>query len=412
MKRIFVSSTFRDLEAHRKAVREIIRQLGAVDIAMENFGARDERPKEECLRIIREESDIFIGIYAHRYGYTVPGDERSITEEEYWEAVKVDLPVLVYFLDETYPWQEELKSQGRDAQKLAALKQLLGERYIRALFTTPDSLAAKVAADLGREFSGEQAELVLRGLIHQPSTEWVSPITRNPHAYKVVAFDLDGTLLRGVDFSFSWEAVWQGLGFAKKVQNDLRREYRERVAEEDTRENRVRAYQNWCERAVGYYKTRGLTRARLREITEAHWLTHNCREALSRLRQEGVVIAFISGGLDTFLEDLFPDYRDYADFVFVNQLTFSPDGKLDGVIASAYDFEGKAEALALVCQRVGCVAQEEAVFIGDHFNDEAIMLSVAKAIAYPPQDEIISGVSHAEVTEDDLNAILPYILGD
>ena len=66
-KRVFVSSTFVDLQIHRKAVLDVIRQLGAIDVSMEHFGARDERPKDECLRLVREESDVFVGIYAHRY---------------------------------------------------------------------------------------------------------------------------------------------------------------------------------------------------------------------------------------------------------------------------------------------------------------------------------------------------------
>jgi hypothetical protein len=43
---IFVSSTFVDLEDHRASVREIIRQIGAVDIAMEHLGA--------CCRICKK----------------------------------------------------------------------------------------------------------------------------------------------------------------------------------------------------------------------------------------------------------------------------------------------------------------------------------------------------------------------
>jgi hypothetical protein len=85
--RVFVSSTFLDLTEHRKSVQEAIRQLGAIDVSMENFGARDERPKAECLRLIQEESDSFIGVYAHRYGYIPKGERKSITEAEYDAAI-------------------------------------------------------------------------------------------------------------------------------------------------------------------------------------------------------------------------------------------------------------------------------------------------------------------------------------
>ena len=93
---IFVSSTFLDLEEHRASVREIIRQIGAVDIAMEHLGACDEPPKDKCLRLIREKSKGFIGIYAHRYGFIRKGDACSITESEYNTASSVGLKRLIY----------------------------------------------------------------------------------------------------------------------------------------------------------------------------------------------------------------------------------------------------------------------------------------------------------------------------
>lgn len=76
-KRVFISSTFIDLKDYRQSVLKVIRQLGAIDTAMEHLGARDERPKDECLRLIAEESDIFVGIYAHRYGFIPEGDSIS-----------------------------------------------------------------------------------------------------------------------------------------------------------------------------------------------------------------------------------------------------------------------------------------------------------------------------------------------
>ena len=117
-KRIFVSSTFIDLIEHRKAVQDAIRQLGAIDISMENFGARDKRPKDECIRLITEESDIFIGIYAHRYGIIPEGDTISITEAEYNAASSVRLPRLIYLIDESKQLFTEHVDEGVSSKKL------------------------------------------------------------------------------------------------------------------------------------------------------------------------------------------------------------------------------------------------------------------------------------------------------
>jgi len=192
------------------------------------------------------------------------------------------------------------------------------------------------------------------------------------------------------------------------LQNELRREYRRTAEADPSPSSRIAAYQKWCQEAVGHFKRRGLTRDRLRQITTPLELTKNCRDTLRKLRENGLVIVLVSGGIQTFLEDRFPDVRDYADFIFINQLTFAPDGALQGIHPSSYDFEGKAEALDLVCQQVGCTADETA-FVGDHFNDEAIMLRAKLSIAYPPQDSVSEGVASVSIREDDLSLILPHV---
>jgi HAD superfamily phosphoserine phosphatase-like hydrolase len=257
--------------------------------------------------------------------------------------------------------------------------------------------------------AGAKPAISLAGLIHQPAPEWVSPVRGNRFQSKVAAFDFDGTLLRGEQFVFSWEAVWQSLGFGKTIRHDLKRQYRQQAAAARSQVERTQAYQHWCDLAVESFKSRGLTREQLRAISQTLRLTVNCREALKALRENSVVTALISGGISAVLEDTFPDYRDYFDFVFMNELVFGDSGIITGVRATAYDFEGKADALSIVCARAGATL-DETVFVGDHFNDEAIMLQVKTAIAYPPNDAVAETVSHKTILKDDLLSVIPYIL--
>jgi len=414
MERVFVSSTFVDLEKHRDAVLKEILRLGATTVAMEQFGARDERPKEECLRIIREETDAFVGIYAHRYGSIPPGDELSITQQEYEEAFQRKVPTFVYLVDPSYRWSRKLVDEGPAAEKLRAFKQRLQRDRIYGRFTTPDSLAKGVIADLGRHFLGDDdTEVVRRGLIHSPPEGWISPARQSRRRYKVVVFDLDGTLLRGENFQFSWEAIWNWdqLGFGPRVQGELKREYMRRSAASSSAAERIAAYQDWCDKAVAMFRRRGLTRAQLKDLIDPVHLTRNCRAALTKLRQAGLAIAIVSGGIDTFLEDKFGDFRAYVDFAFINQLTFSGEGALEGVIATAYDFQGKVDALDLICAAVGC-ERSEAVFVGDQLNDDWVMLQADLAIAYTDRDVSARGTANVMVKEDDLLKIVPHILAE
>jgi hypothetical protein len=74
--RVVVSSTSVDLKDYRIPVQGVIRKLGLIDVSMEQFGARDERPKDECLRLIKEESDLFVRIYAYQYGFIPKGEKK------------------------------------------------------------------------------------------------------------------------------------------------------------------------------------------------------------------------------------------------------------------------------------------------------------------------------------------------
>ena len=152
-KRIFISSTYVDLVDYRKAVQRAIRQLGAVDVSMEYFGSRDERPKDECIRLIENESDIFVGIYAHRYGYIPKGDRISITQTEYEAASVAGLKRFIYLVDESVPWVPAYIDKKDAEVKLNKFKDKLKADHMCQFFSNKDDLAAKVAADLGRHFS-------------------------------------------------------------------------------------------------------------------------------------------------------------------------------------------------------------------------------------------------------------------
>jgi len=149
----FVSSTYTDLVEHRRAVSERIRQVGAVDVAMEHLGARNERPKNECIRLVRQETDIFIGIYAHRYGTVPVGETKSITELEYDAATEAGIKRLIYVVDDNVPWMKRFMDQGTPAGRLEDFKAALKMVHVVKYFTNKDDLAASVAADLGRELA-------------------------------------------------------------------------------------------------------------------------------------------------------------------------------------------------------------------------------------------------------------------
>ena len=102
--KVFISSTYKDLIDYRAAAIKAVEGTSYQAVKMEVFGARPNEPLEACLQEI-EQSDLFVGIYAHRYGYVPDGSDISITQMEYLHAKMLGRPVYCFVIDdENQPW--------------------------------------------------------------------------------------------------------------------------------------------------------------------------------------------------------------------------------------------------------------------------------------------------------------------
>ncbi|MFZ5855393.1 MAG: DUF4062 domain-containing protein [Chloroflexota bacterium] len=156
MMKVFLSSTYNDLIEHRKAAHDALEQLGLHVIWMEAFGARPVESTKACLDEVAE-CDLFVGIYAHRYGYVPKGKKASITEQEFNHAEKLDKPIFGFIVDEDHAWHPK----HIEHDKKTNLDAFLGKVKKRPIefFTTPDNLAQKIASSIGRRLAEIQAEI-------------------------------------------------------------------------------------------------------------------------------------------------------------------------------------------------------------------------------------------------------------
>ncbi len=150
--RVFVSSTFRDLQECREVVHGTLRRLQVDDVAMEYYVAEHERPVDVCLRDVRD-CDVYLGIFAWRYGHAPDGHERSITELEYRAAVEAGKPCLIFLLHEEAPWIPSRMDRGTAADRIEALRVELVERHTAKFFHTPAELGIEVATALHRHLT-------------------------------------------------------------------------------------------------------------------------------------------------------------------------------------------------------------------------------------------------------------------
>lgn len=149
--KIFVSSTYCDLAAHRQAVNDTLLRMKSQFSAMEYFGSRADDAATACFNEIAE-CEILVGIYAWRYGWKPTATKRSITEQEFDCARQLGKKCLCYVVDKDYPWPPSHIDNGEPAERLASFKRKIG-KLPHSVFTTPDDLAKQVAADLARELS-------------------------------------------------------------------------------------------------------------------------------------------------------------------------------------------------------------------------------------------------------------------
>jgi hypothetical protein len=146
MARVYVSSTYSDLVDCRRAVSEALRKLGHEDVAMEHYAADPRRPLDRCLEDVGS-SDLYVGIFAWRYGYIPPGQQRSISELEYRHARKTERACFIFLLRENAPWPpERVEIAARD--RVIALRNELKTHSGVGEFTGPVDLAAAVATAL------------------------------------------------------------------------------------------------------------------------------------------------------------------------------------------------------------------------------------------------------------------------
>jgi hypothetical protein len=150
--KIFLSSTYRDLVAHRNAVIEALERLEQQVDRMEVFGARPEEPLTACLEKI-DGCDLFVGIYAHIYGSVLPGTTTSVTEAELDEAIRSDKRIFCFVVNDDYPWPPKMVEDGAGKEQLKRLKERIDSFLVRENFTTPEDLAIKVATSVGRYLS-------------------------------------------------------------------------------------------------------------------------------------------------------------------------------------------------------------------------------------------------------------------
>jgi len=215
--------------------------------------------------------------------------------------------------------------------------------------------------------------------------------------YKLVCFDVDGTLIDNV--KFSWQVFHDYFQTDKHKREDAKKKFFDGEI----------TYLQWAEHDINMWKEKNAKKKDFFNAMKHLKLMEGAIETLNELKKRGFKLAIISGSLNIILEKFIPNYEEFFDDVFLSRIYFDENGSINKVEATEFDMDAKALALKKIAEREK-ISLGECVFIGDYLNDMKIMQEAGLGIAFNCKHDELKKVADVVVEKKDLREILKYTL--
>ncbi len=215
--------------------------------------------------------------------------------------------------------------------------------------------------------------------------------------YKLVCFDVDGTLIDNV--TSSWQVFHDYFQTDKHRREDAKNKFF----------NGQISYKQWAEHDINLWKEKNAKKEDFFKAIRSLKLMNGAMETLRKLKQSGFKLAIISGSLNVVLEKFIPDYEGFFDDIFLSRIHFDENGNISKVEATEFDMDSKALALKKIAEREK-ISLKECVFIGDYLNDMKIIKEAGLGIAFNCNYQELKKIADVVVDKKDLREILKHIL--
>jgi tetratricopeptide (TPR) repeat protein len=159
-----ISSTALDLLEHRALAHQACLDAGVFPIGMEHLPARDATGIAASLEMV-EQADIYLGVYAFRYGWVPDGQDISITEIEFDHAVERKAQgklreILVFTAHEGHAvTRRDVEADKVAQEKLDKFKARAADGRVRKEFKSAEELHRLILQALS-EFKNRQQRAV------------------------------------------------------------------------------------------------------------------------------------------------------------------------------------------------------------------------------------------------------------
>ncbi|MBL7054139.1 HAD-IB family phosphatase [Candidatus Woesearchaeota archaeon] len=216
--------------------------------------------------------------------------------------------------------------------------------------------------------------------------------------HKLVCFDVDGTLIDNVEYSWSV--------FHDFFQVDPKRREKAKKA---FYSNEI-SYLEWAEHDLNLWMEKNAKKQDfIKAIKHANLqLMEGALETLSELKKRNIKLAIISGSISIILEHFIPNYKEIFDDIFISWIDFDEQGSIKKINATSFDMDQKSAALKQIAEREH-LSLKECVFVGDHDNDLKIAEEAGLSIAFNAHSEELKKISDITIAKKDLREILKYI---
>lgn len=208
--------------------------------------------------------------------------------------------------------------------------------------------------------------------------------------YKLVVFDMDGTLTKHVS---SWQRLHEKLG----VWDSQACKYQEQFLAGTI------SYRKFCELDAAHWK--GISVSHVEKILHAIPYTKNAKKAVKKLKKKGYKTAILSTGLDLLARKVKSELG--MDYSIANKL-YEEEGLLTGKVNICVSDHGKARLLKKIADRFN-LTMSEAIFVGDGRTDIPAAKISGYAIAFNSPVEELREVSHYVCVTEDLLEVYDHI---